>query len=183
VHRSATQPSFARGAAPPPHTLSTPGSSSTGLARTPPPAAELTCASVVGLKQQKTTLQRTTTQRCLAQMRKTPPPFMITNIFALLVACIALPLISSTSAAASAPRVSVNVFDAWYNRLPGGHGRVVSLQHMTEACSASGFTVIRVATAPFWPVDAKLLSDDEQQVSTASCLCDATEACNRSTGR
>ena len=116
-------------------------------------------------------------------MRKTPPPFMITSIFALLVACIALPLISSTSAAASAPRVSVNVFDAWYNRLPGGHGRAVSLQHMTEACSASGFTVIRVATAPFWPVDAKLLSDDEQQVSAASCLCDATEACNRSTGR
>ena len=118
-----------------------------------------------------------------AQMRKTPPPFMITSIFALLVACIALPLISPTSAAASAPRVSVNVFDAWYNRLPGGHGRVVSLQHMTEACTASGFTVIRVATAPFWPVDAKLLSDDEQQVSAASCLCDATEACNRSTGR
>ncbi len=127
-------------------------------------------------------LQRTTTQRRLAQMRKTPPSFM-TSIFGLLVTCIALPLISSTSAAASAPRVSVNVFDAWYNRLPGGLGRAVSLQHMTEACSASGFTVIRVATAPFWPVDAKLLSDDEQTVSAASCLCDATEACNHSTGR
>jgi hypothetical protein len=115
----------------------------------------------------------------------TPPPFMITNVFALLVTvtCIALPIIPSASAAASAPRVSVNVFDAWYNRLPGGLGRAVSLQHMTEACSANGFTVIRVATAPFWPADAKLLIDDEQQVSAASCLCDATEACHRSTGR
>jgi len=35
---------------------------------------------------------------------------------------------------------------------------------MTDACSTGGFTVIRVATAPFWPADAKLLTDDAQQV-------------------
>jgi hypothetical protein len=36
---------------------------------------------------------------------------------------------------------------------------------MTDACSSHGFNVIRVAAAPFWPVDAKLLTDDEQQAS------------------
>jgi hypothetical protein len=77
------------------------------------------------------------------------------------------PLVPHTSAPL-APRVSVNMFDAWYNRLPGGHGRAVSLQHMSDACSSNGFTIIRVAAAPFWPVDAKLLTDDAQQVRTFS---------------
>jgi hypothetical protein len=83
---------------------------------------------------------------------------------ALLALSTATPPLAHTSAPL-APRVSVNMFDAWYNRLPGGHGRAVSLQHMSDACSSNGFTIIRVAAAPFWPVDAKLLTDDAQQVS------------------
>jgi hypothetical protein len=89
---------------------------------------------------------------------------------ALLVACTALFTFISASAAPRVPHVSVNLFDAWYNRLPGGLGRAVSLQHMTEACSDNGFNIIRVATAPFWPVDAKLLTEDEPQVSRRPML-------------
>ncbi len=90
--------------------------------------------------------------------------------FVLLVAPALTTPLSASTTANQAPRVSVNLFDAWYNRLPGGHGRAVSLQHMTEACSSNRFNVIRVATAPFWPSDAKLLTDDEQQASGTRCM-------------
>jgi hypothetical protein len=78
---------------------------------------------------------------------------------------------SSPSSVTRGTRVSVNLFDAWYNRLPGGHGRNVSMQHMKEACSFNGFDVIRVATAPYWPLDAKLLTDDEPQVNAPKLMC------------
>lgn len=94
-----------------------------------------------------------------------PASVLACNWLVLLAACAALPALIFASAAPSVPRVSVNLLDAWYNRLPGGLGRAVSLQHMTDACSDNGFNIIRVATAPFWPVDAKLLTDDEPQVS------------------
>jgi hypothetical protein len=90
-------------------------------------------------------------------------------LFALVAPALTIPFSAST-AADQVPRVSVNLFDAWYNRLPGGQGRAVSQQHMTDACSSNGFNVIRVATAPFWPIDAKLLTDDEQQASCSRCM-------------
>ncbi len=115
---------------------------------------------------------------CVARNLTPSATLHVLNLLALLVVCTAMPIPSAASASPHIPHVSVNLFDAWYNRLPGGLGRAVSLQHMTDACSSNGFNIIRVATAPFWPSDAKLLIEDELQVrsSASACLRRVTEA-------
>lgn len=70
--------------------------------------------------------------------------------------CIAGALTVATSSAAalniSKPFVSVNVVDAWWQYIGEVQGsRAESIAHMSDACTAAGFTFIRVSATSYWP--------------------------------